>query len=67
MIKYQAYAWDGNKYLPMSVPIYETEKEAIDAAISMVGDFRNDSILRSIRLHWREKPIIAKPKEVQRK
>ena len=64
MIKYQAYAWDGNKYLPMSVPIYETEKEAIDAAISMIGDFRNDSILRSIRLHWREKQIIAKPKEM---
>lgn len=67
MIKYQAYAWDGNKYLSMSVPIYETEKEAIDAAISMIGDFRNDSILKSIRLHWREQPIIAKPKEVQRK
>ena len=65
MIKYQAYAWDGSKYLPMSVPIYETEAEAIDAALSMVGDFRNDSILRSIRMHWREKPIIAKPKEVQ--
>ena len=67
MIRYQAYAWDGNKYLPMSVPIYETEKEAIDAAIDMIGDFRNDSIIRSIRLHWRKKPIIAKPKEVQRK
>lgn len=51
MIRYQAYVWDGNKYLPMSVPIYETEAEAIDAAISMVGDFRNDSILRSVRLH----------------
>jgi len=63
-IKYQAYVWDGNKYLPMSVPIYKTAEEAIDAAIDMVGDFRNDSILRSIRLHWREKPIIAKPKEV---
>ena len=67
MVKYQAYAWDGNKYLPMSVPIYETEAEAIDAAISMIGDFRNDSILKSIRLYWREQPIIAKPKEVQRK
>lgn len=64
MIKYQAYAWDGNKYLPMSVPIYETEKEAINAATDMIGDFRNDSILRSIRLHWREKPIIVKPKEM---
>lgn len=67
MIRYQPYAWCGNKYLPMSVPIYETEEEAIDAAISMVGDFRNGSILKSIRLHWREQPIIAKPKEVQRK
>lgn len=67
MIRYQAYAWDGNKYLPMSVPIYETEKEAISAATDMIGDFRNDSILRSIRLHWREQPIIAKPKEVQSK
>ena len=67
MVKYQAYAWDGNKYLPMSVPIYETEEDAIDIAISMIADLDNDSVLNSIRMHWKERPIIAKPKEVQRK
>lgn len=67
MIRYQAYAWDGNKYLPMSVPIYETEEEAIDVAINMIADLDNDSVLNSIRMNWQEKPIIAKPKEIHRK
>lgn len=65
MTRYQAYAWDGNKYLPMSVPIYETEEEAIDIAINMIADLDNDSVLNSIRMHWKEKPIIAIEKEVR--
>ena len=63
--KYQAYAWDGNKYLPMSVPIYETEEDAINAAKEIILDINNESVLNSIRLHWKEKPIIAIPKERQ--
>lgn len=64
MIKYQAYAWDGNKYLPMSVPVYETEEDAINVAREIILDRDNKSVLNSIRLHWREKPIIAIPKEM---
>lgn len=64
MIKYQAYAWNGTKYLPMSVPIYKTEQEAINEARSMILDPYNESILNSIRLHWKDKPIIATPKEI---
>ena len=59
MAKYQAYAWNGNKYLPMSVPIYNTEEEAIEEAKNIILDISNDSVLNSIRLHWKEKPIIA--------
>ena len=62
MSKYQAYAWDGTKYLPMSVPIYDTEQEAIEAAREMILDRSNDSILNSIRRHWKDKPIIATEK-----
>lgn len=64
MIKYQAYAWNGSKYLPMSVPIYTTEKEAIEEAKMMILDKSNESIFSSIRAHWQDKPIIAEPKEV---
>ena len=64
MIKYQAYAWDGNKYLPISVPVYETAESAIDVAREIIQDRSNESVLNSIRLHWKEKPVIAKPKEV---
>ena len=63
MIKYQPYAWNGNKYLPMSVAIYETEYEAIEAAKAIILDLSNDSVLNSIRKHWKEQPIIATPKE----
>ena len=62
MIKYQAYAWDGNKYLPMSVPVYNTEEEAIQAAKEIILDPSNESVLRSIRNHWEDKPIITKQK-----
>ena len=64
MTKYQAYAWNGTKYLPMSVPIYKTEQEAIDEARNMILDTSNKSILKSIRLHWKENPIIAVAKEI---
>jgi hypothetical protein len=64
MTKYQAYAWNGEKYLPMSVPIYETEQEAIEETKRMILDKSNKSILKSIRLHWQDKPIIAVTKEV---
>ena len=64
MIKYQAYAWNGTKYLPMSVPIYKTEQEAIDEARNIILDRSNDSVLKSIRLHWKEKPIIATAEEM---
>ncbi len=63
MLKYQAYAWDGSKYLPMSVHVYKTEQEAIDAATEIILDRDNKSVLNSIRLHWKEKPVIAKLKE----
>ena len=59
MSKYQAYAWDGTKYLPMSVPIYSTEQEAIEAARDIILDRSNDSVLNSIRRYWKEKTIIA--------
>ena len=59
MSKYQAYAWNGTKYLPMSVPIYSTEQEAIEAARDIILDRSNDSVLNSIRRYWKEKPIIA--------
>lgn len=64
MIKYQAYAWDGNQYQPMSVPVYKTEEDAIDAAKEIILDRDNKSVLNSIRLHWKDKPIIARPKEM---
>ena len=67
MIKYQAYAWDGNKYLPISVPIYDTEESAIEAAKEIIQDRDNESVLNSIRRYWKDKPIIIKSKEVQRK
>ena len=60
MIKYQAYAWNGNKYLPISVPVYNTEEEAIQAAKEIILDLSNESVLRSIRKHWEDKPIITK-------
>lgn len=59
MIKYQAYAWDGSKYLPISVPRYDTEEEAIQEAERIIQDRENDSVLNSIKWHWKEKPIIA--------
>lgn len=62
MIKYQAYAWDGNKYLPISVPVYSTEEEAIQTAKEIILDLSNESVLRSIRKHWEDKPIITKQK-----
>lgn len=63
-IRYQAYAWDGNKYLPISVPVYNTEEEAIQEAKEIIIDSSNESVLHSIRKHWKEKPIITKPKEM---
>lgn len=65
MIKYQAYAWNGSKYLPMSVPIYTTKQEAIEKAKEMILDDSNQSILKSIRAHWKEKPVIATEKEIK--
>lgn len=62
MIKYQPYAWDGNKYLPISVPVYNTEEEAIQEAKEIILDLSNESVLHSIRKHWKEKPIITKQK-----
>ena len=59
MFKYQAYAWNGNKYLPISVPIYNTEEEAIQAATEIIQDRNNESVLNSIRRYWKEKPIIT--------
>lgn len=59
MAKYQAYAWNGTEYIPMSVPIYSTEQEAIEAARDIILDRSNDSVLNSIRRYWKEKPIIA--------
>ncbi len=63
MKRYQAYAWDGNKYQPMSVPIYKTEEEAIDAATEIIMDRNNESVLNSVRRNWKEKPIITELKE----
>lgn len=63
-MRYQAYAWNGNKYLPISVPIYGTEEEAINEAREIILDPKNNSVLNSIRTHWQEKPIITKPKEI---
>ena len=65
MIKYQAYAWNGATYLPISVPIYDTEEEAIDAAREIIQDRNNESVLKSIRRYWKDKPIITKRKDVQ--
>lgn len=62
MPKYQAYAWNGKEYIVVSVPIYDTEAEAIAEAESIILDRSNDSVLNSIRYHWKEKPIIAKEK-----
>lgn len=64
MIKYQAYAWNGNSYLPISVPIYKTEQEAIEAAKEIILDRSNESVLMSIRTYWKDKPIYAFPKEM---
>lgn len=61
--KYQAYAWNGNDYLPISVPIYNTAEEAIREAESIIQDKTNDSVLNSIRLHWKEFPIITRERE----
>ena len=59
-IRYQAYAWDGSEYLPISVPVYNTEEEAIKEAKEIILDCSNESVLNSIRKHWKEKPIITK-------
>lgn len=61
--KYQAYAWNGNDYLPISVPIYNTAEEAIREAENIIQDKANDSVLNSIRLHWKEFPIITRERE----
>lgn len=62
MVKYQAYAWNGDKYLPISVPVYNTEEEAIQEAKEIILDLSNESVLRSVRKHWKDKPIITKQK-----
>ena len=63
-IRYQAYAWNGNRYLPISVPVYKTEEEAINAAKEIILDRNNESVLISIRKYWNDKPVCAFPKEV---
>ena len=63
MTKYQAYAWNGSDYLPISVPIYNTAEEAIREAESIIQDKANDSVLPSIRLHWKEFPIMTRERE----
>lgn len=61
-VRYQPYVWNGSRYTVMSVPIYETEAEAVTAVHTIMSDRSNTSILSSIRLHWKEKPIIVESK-----
>ena len=58
--RYQAYAWDGEKYCVISIPIYLSDVEAIQVAEAIIKDKNHNGASASIREHYKEKPIIAK-------
>ena len=60
MVRYQAYAWNGKQYYPISTPKYRTADKAKEAAESIISDRQNESVMPSIRKHYKEKPIIVK-------
>lgn len=62
--RWQPYAWNGTKYVVISVPVYKTENEAINSAKAIVSDTDNHSVMISVRKHYKEKPIIAKNKKI---
>lgn len=57
--RWQAYAWNGTTYYPISVPKFKTKEKAIEEAEAIITDRTNDSVMPSIRKHYKERPILA--------
>ena len=57
MVRYQAYAWNGERYYPISTPIHRTADKAKEVAEAIILDRSNESVMPSIRKHYKEKPI----------
>lgn len=64
MTKYQPYVWNGNKYVPVSLPIYDSQSDAIHAAMKMISEASHYNISNNIKKHHKEKSILAKAKEI---
>ena len=45
MVRYQAYAWNGKQYYPISTPKYRTADKAKEAAESIISDRQNESVM----------------------
>ena len=63
IIRYQPYAWNGERYYPIRTPVFKTKEEAIENAERIINDRSNESVMSSIRRHFKEKPIIVKSVE----
>ena len=64
MKKYQPYVWNGKKYVPISLPIYDSQSDAIRAAMQMISDKARYKISGNVRRYYKLKSILAKAKEV---
>ena len=64
MKRYQPYAWNGKRYVPISLPIYDTMSDAIRAAMKMISEPARYHIIGGVRQHYKEKSILANIKDV---
>lgn len=64
MKRYQPYAWNGKRYVPISLPVYSSQSEAIHAAMKMISEPERYHIIGGVREHYKLKSILAKQKEV---